>query len=1064
MLAASAATAVFAVPTALKGAGLLGDVMPGELSLPAPPAAVDAAVLPASVAASGVRLEKAPVANMSKVPARTADVVWGDWYEFSTGTLASSSAVMIEQFFGVTLPKKVSLMRRDAVDDEETAQLKLSGLLGDTDLIVDWNPKTLEYSWDRLDLPDVENIYSEITPWIYPHTGTFSPKQVWSLPLFMVVIHPELGFNLPVTFTPDVLPDSRFDISFAADSPNSTSASAVIDAVGTDIATVKYGVFYTGGGSVVIDNMYVPLANVIDSDMPGFDITAVALSETRTISENFTLDKTGTWVFYACFYDADGDIIRSGGRLIAVGLREPGKWRSAGMADFTDAQYSEGVESLARYDMVEVVEYPSWYTAPRTWQVPLEESVETPGLYRLVNPYTCETCPWRDSSFKYKFGDELNTVDYVFDRSGENDYYYVFDVRNPEVPWAYVTPTGVNSDNFTYASGISEYNQSLATPTACPLNYDPEGRVYIIDSTFEVRLPGYRDYTIEAVKEYTGIVLSHVGEGVAEIRYTLLTGEQLAALEQTPAELLAANRTDLITIGTATAAGALSLDAFGLVPESEYYLYAVTVDAAGTVRKEYDLEMFVMQKHNYTFYDTARMREGVVEYLFGGENRFYDVEIYTADDAPGKFFVKNPYRRHLLFGSYVTYSRDCFLEIDCSDPSRVRMPQFDTHLNIGYGDISIAATASVFEMMGNTPDEIAAYGWYGTFENHEITFPVRGVAICAPLIFDTENWQYGNTEGLFSIRFSGYKDYTLGLTQEFNGVSVSEVGADVAAIRYSVAEAGSTNEEVLADAIKSGIVTTMDAEPIAGALDLSDFAIEPFTRYMVVAVTMDAGGNFCKSASVEFYAEPEYTYSGEGILTDAFMQIFSDYTEEHLVPRSVEVYTVEQTPGVVYVKEPHPDLAHLGYLASRYMPISISDPDRVYIPGRSYGFPVFDNSSTPGYFQTYSEVLRSHGWADDNIAAEGYFGTLRDGKVVIPYTAISIEDYMFVPAEGANYNAALELQLPPSITGVESVEVDNDAQNAPAEYFDLGGRRVLNPSTGIYIVRRGSSVTKEAVR
>ncbi len=32
------------------------------------------------------------------------------------------------------------------------------------------------------------------------------------------------------------------------------------------------------------------------------------------------------------------------------------------------------------------------------------------------------------------------------------------------------------------------------------------------------------------------------------------------------------------------------------------------------------------------------------------------------------------------------------------------------------------------------------------------------------------------------------------------------------------------------------------------------------------------------------------------------------------------------------MKEPHPDLAHLGYLASRYMPINISNPDRVYIP------------------------------------------------------------------------------------------------------------------------------------
>jgi len=332
------------------------------------------------------------------------------------------------------------------------------------------------------------------------------------------------------------------------------------------------------------------------------------------------------------------------------------------------------------------------------------------------------------------------------------------------------------------------------------------------------------------------------------------------------------------------------------------------------------------------------------------------------------------------------------------------------------------------------------------------------------LIYDSDSWNFGNPKGLFSIRFPGFTDYTISLVSEFNGVSVSEVGDDVAKIRYAAVERGTMTDAQVLYAIEDGTITVMDAEPVDGALDLSNFAIEPFAHYLVVAVSVDADGSIQKSASAEFYAEPEYTYSGEGILTDAFMQLFNNCTEEHLVPRSVEVYTSAQTPDVVYVKEPHPDLAHLGYLASRYMPINISNPDRVYIPGRCYGFPVFNNSSTLGYFQTFSEVLRSHGWADDNIAAQGYFGTLREGIVVIPYTAISIEDIIFTPAEGANYNAALELKLPPSITSVESVEVNNDAQNAPAEYFDLGGRRVMNPSTGIYIVRRGSSVTKEAVR
>ncbi len=43
-------------------------------------------------------------------------------------------------------------------------------------------------------------------------------------------------------------------------------------------------------------------------------------------------------------------------------------------------------------------------------------------------------------------------------------------------------------------------------------------------------------------------------------------------------------------------------------------------------------------------------------------------------------------------------------------------------------------------------------------------------------------------------------------------------------------------------------------------------------------------------------------------------------------------------------------------------------------------------------------------------------------------------------------------------TGIEAVAVDNEA--APVEYFDLQGRRVASPSTGLYIIRQGTKVQK----
>lgn len=50
------------------------------------------------------------------------------------------------------------------------------------------------------------------------------------------------------------------------------------------------------------------------------------------------------------------------------------------------------------------------------------------------------------------------------------------------------------------------------------------------------------------------------------------------------------------------------------------------------------------------------------------------------------------------------------------------------------------------------------------------------------------------------------------------------------------------------------------------------------------------------------------------------------------------------------------------------------------------------------------------------------------------------------------------------MTGVESVAVDSSADAASVEYYDLSGRRVLNPANGLYIVRRGNTVTKQLIK
>lgn len=51
-----------------------------------------------------------------------------------------------------------------------------------------------------------------------------------------------------------------------------------------------------------------------------------------------------------------------------------------------------------------------------------------------------------------------------------------------------------------------------------------------------------------------------------------------------------------------------------------------------------------------------------------------------------------------------------------------------------------------------------------------------------------------------------------------------------------------------------------------------------------------------------------------------------------------------------------------------------------------------------------------------------------------------------------------------SLGGVESIEADAFEADAPAEYYNLQGIRVAEPTTGLYIVRQGSKVSKQLIR
>lgn len=74
--------------------------------------------------------------------------------------------------------------------------------------------------------------------------------------------------------------------------------------------------------------------------------------------------------------------------------------------------------------------------------------------------------------------------------------------------------------------------------------------------------------------------------------------------------------------------------------------------------------------------------------------------------------------------------------------------------------------------------------------------------------------------------------------------------------------------------------------------------------------------------------------------------------------------------------------------------------------------------------------------------------------------------YIIDSETGRVVNAAAHRVKDEVVTSVGSIAVDprDEAAAGPAEYYNMQGARVTSPGPGIYIVRRGSKVTKEIVK
>ncbi len=395
----------------------------------------------------------------------------------------------------------------------------------------------------------------------------------------------------------------------------------------------------------------------------------------------------------------EADATPYGESVFTLNVMIPAPWTSLGMATLTD-------------DIVGPV-----YGAPVTsYEVEIQENDLTPGLFRLVNPYT--------SAFPFN-----NPEDY----DNSKDYYLEIHAEDPEAVWFGETPLGLawGDGAMTTASIADYYVQNGKSPEEIKeaglygtynkeegeitfpaeailislANYK-EGAWLITNTSgmFSVLLPGFVKADYSAEVRYTGIFTA-VDQSVSAVANLTLGADatDVKAVVMTQADDAAAVADALAAgdlEGTAVQAGRIEVPFNGeeLGSDKLQIVVAVIKDGAVKTVATSGFEYYGGGSNPWKSIGMGTYTESILCTAFNGlEPLTYDVEILEHSEQPGLYRVMNPYGD----GVYPYAEGDCapagcYLEINACDPEGVYVPMQSLGFDWGYGEMFFESVGSAY--------------------------------------------------------------------------------------------------------------------------------------------------------------------------------------------------------------------------------------------------------------------------------------------------------------------------------------------------------------------------------
>ena len=430
------------------------------------------------------------------------------------------------------------------------------------------------------------------------------------------------------------------------------------------------------------------------------------------------------------------DATQYGWSSVEMNVICPAPWKSLGMATFVDDIMTSG-----------------WNVPYTPFMVEIQENELTPGLYRLVNPYT--------SAYPYNEpGDYDNSKDYFLEIHAEDPDAVWFARTELGLDWGYgmisawsiadyyvtngKTPEEVKAQGLygTLKDGEITFPEKTILFN---MPQHPNGNNWYYSNSkgmFSILLPGYVKADYSSALAYAGIFTTPDGTTHAVANLTLGADAAEVKAIVMPADADAAAVADAIATGELKAvdveAGRIEVPFIAEELGGSNFQIVTVVLFEGAVKSvaSASFEYYGGGKNPWQSIGKGYYTDDILSSGWGLPPVTYEVEILEYDETPGLYRLVNPYNNKVYPAEYVQAFAEQLgnslapegynLEVNAMDVEGVYIQPQALGLDFGDGEWAFATMGGFYLANDNPFDMVKEYGYLGSVVEGVIKFPVLG--------------------------------------------------------------------------------------------------------------------------------------------------------------------------------------------------------------------------------------------------------------------------------------------------------------------------------------------------